>query len=211
MSNLMPTIACYEALYAAYDHFNTELFESRLPPCILVLARKRNARGYFWAGRWHDRSDEDQTPILDEIALNPDAMGRTTAEVLSTLVHEMVHLEQEHYGKPGKTGHNKEWAEWMDRVGLTPSNTGAPGGKRTGRQMTHYIEPDGPFAAAFAALEATGFVLPWASAPQAAGPKKIDKSKMPFCCPDCGQKAWAKESAALWCGACETPMEIESK
>ena len=29
-----------------------------------------------------------------------------------------------------------------------PSNTGQPGGKRTGQQMTHYILEDGPFAEA---------------------------------------------------------------
>ena len=50
------------------------------------------------------------------------------------LVHEMTHLEQEEYGKPGKKGHhNREWVGLMERVGLIPSDTGAPGGKQTGR------------------------------------------------------------------------------
>jgi hypothetical protein len=29
----------------------------------------------------------------------------------------------------------------MESIGLVPSNTGLPGGKRTGQQMTHYIMP----------------------------------------------------------------------
>lgn len=70
----------------------------------------------------------------DEIALNPELLEeRSVKETLSTLVHEMVHLEQEHFGEaPKRAYHNKQWAEWMDRVGLVPSTTAAPGGKRTG-------------------------------------------------------------------------------
>jgi hypothetical protein len=33
------------------------------------------------------------------------------ARSLSTLVHEMAHLQQNHFGKSSRTGyHNKEWA-----------------------------------------------------------------------------------------------------
>ena len=40
----------------------------------------------------------------------------------------MTHLEQAHFGKPSRNGyHNKEWADLMERVGLMPSDTGAPG------------------------------------------------------------------------------------
>ena len=70
----------------------------------------------------------------------------------------MVHLWQHHFGKPSRAGyHNKEWAEKMHAVGLHPSDTGQPGGKETGQQMTHYIAPGGPFQAAFADLDAEGF------------------------------------------------------
>jgi hypothetical protein len=64
----------------------------------------------------------------------------------------MVHLEQHHFGKASRNGyHNKQWAAWMERIGLMPSNTGEPGGKRTGQRMSHYILPDGAFARAFKA------------------------------------------------------------
>src|SRR5262245_14971271 len=37
------------------------------------------------------------------------------SQILSTLVHEMVHGEQHHYGKPSRGGyHNKQWADWME-------------------------------------------------------------------------------------------------
>lgn len=61
-------------------------------------------------------------------------------EVMQTLVHEMVHLWQYHFGKPGRRGyHNKEWANKMESIGLMPSSTGQPGGKRTGDKMADYI------------------------------------------------------------------------
>lgn len=44
-----------------------------------------------------------------------------------------------------------------------PSNTGAPGGKKTGDKMTHYIIEGGAFAKAFETIPAE-YLLPWSSA-----------------------------------------------
>ena len=51
----------------------------------------------------------------DEIALNPATFhDRTAEEILSTLVHEMVHLWQHHFGTPSRASyHNREWAAKM--------------------------------------------------------------------------------------------------
>ena len=60
---------------------------------------------------------------------------RTNEQTLSTLVHEMTHLQQQHFGKPSRSGyHNKEWGLLMRAVGLIPSSTGEPGGKETGQR-----------------------------------------------------------------------------
>jgi predicted SprT family Zn-dependent metalloprotease len=78
---------------------------------------------------------------VDEIAMNPVYFSiRTIKATLSTLVHEMVHQWQFHFGEPGRRGyHNKQWAARMERVGLMPSDTGEPGGRKVGQSMTHYI------------------------------------------------------------------------
>ncbi|WP_435330610.1 SprT-like domain-containing protein, partial [Klebsiella pneumoniae] len=77
--------------------------------------------------------------MVDEIAMNPVYFSiRTIKATLSTLVHEMVHQWQFHFGKAGRRGyHNKEWAALMERVGLMPSDTGQAGGKKVGQSMTH--------------------------------------------------------------------------
>lgn len=70
--------------------------------------------------------------MVDEIAMNPVYFSiRTIKATLSTLVHEMVHQWQFHFGKAGRRGyHNKEWAALMERVGLMPSDTGQAGERR---------------------------------------------------------------------------------
>jgi predicted SprT family Zn-dependent metalloprotease len=57
--------------------------------------------------------------VVDEIALNPRTfIDRTDREIVSTLVREMVHLWQFHFGKPGRRGyHNKQWATKMEEIG----------------------------------------------------------------------------------------------
>lgn len=152
----------YAALEEAYDFFNQCLFNGQLPPCLMTLNRHRHARGYFAAERFGHREQEQRT---DEIALNPDTFEqRTDLEILSTLVHEQCHLWQHHFGKTSRNGyHNKQWAEKMEAIGLMPSDTAAPGGKRTGQSVTHYLLPGGAFERAALELLAQQFKLSWQS------------------------------------------------
>jgi hypothetical protein len=41
----------------------------------------------------------------------------------------------------------------MEILGLVPSDTGQPGGARTGQKVTHYINPEGAFAKIFNSLD----------------------------------------------------------
>lgn len=205
---MQPTKETYDQLDRAYDHFNAALFEGRLPSCVLVLHRKKNARGYFWGDTWIGRASDG---VTDEIALNPEVFKeRSDAEILSTLVHEMCHLEQHHFGKPSRSGyHNAEWAKMMRRVGLIPTDTGALGGKETGQRVTHVIEAGGVFETACAALIDTGFALAWqARTGDAKTAKKKAASKTKYTCAGCGANAWAKPATALICGACMEPMRV---
>jgi hypothetical protein len=94
----------------------------------------------------------------------------------------------------------------MLAVGLIPSNTGEPGGKQTGRQMTHYVEPDGSFEIACADLKATGFDLPYFTKARETVAKKKDPSKVKHTCPACDFKAWAKQGANIICGDCNEQL-----
>lgn len=199
-----PTAETYDSLDRAFQFFNEELFAGRLPEVMFTLSRKRNAHGYFWAEQFEHRDDASK---IDEIALNPETCGRTVREVLSTLVHEMVHLRQQHEGTPGKGGnHNVEWGKMMDEIGLTPTSTGQEGGKRTGRKVTHMIVDGGPFDIACQKLLDTGLTLPWFTNPPMPKEKKPDLSKVKHECPCCNMKAWAKLGVRIECADCDETL-----
>lgn len=202
------TMQEYQTLDSAYRFFNKKLFGASLPECLIVMQRKgKRNLGYFHPDRFAHRFEKDKH--TDEIALNPDNfLGRNDQDILSTLVHEMAHLWQQHFDKPPRGGyHDKRWGRKMDEIGLMPTNTGKPGGKRTGQQMTHYIIPEGPFDLACKEFLASGKKLNWNSRPLPTAQSRPSKAK--FSCPDCGQNAWAKPTAQLICGFCEVGMQSE--
>lgn len=149
-----PTSTTYAELRVAYDTFNVELFAGALPPCLLTLQREKRTYGYFSANRFATRAGQ----TTDEIALNPEYFAVVpVVEVLQTVVHEMVHLWQSHFGKPGRGRyHNAEWADKMESIGLMPSSTGQPGGRRVGDCMADYVIPNGRFAAVVEDLLSNG-------------------------------------------------------
>lgn len=200
-----PTLIQYKALQTAYDYFNEKLFDAELPPCLITLQRKKGARGYHWSDAYQNVGDADQQ--LDEIALNPACFDRCDKDIISTLVHEMCHLWQHHYGEESRSGyHNKEWANKMIAIGLIPVSLDNPG-KMTGQKVTHTVDSDGRYDQAYNDLKTKG-IINWVSSNL---PTKVAKNrdKSVYVCPDCGAKVWGKANLSIICGDCEVPMEIK--
>jgi hypothetical protein len=199
----------YTELERAYDFFNKRLFGGTLSPVLITLQRNPKARGYFSPDRFSHRRDKKHA---HELALNPDVFeGRDDEDILSTLVHEMVHVwQQEHGTPPRRSYHDKQWAAKMKEVGLQPTTTGEPGGREVGQRVTHYIIPQGRFQIAARELLKTGYSLKWQSQVQTKESKAKAASKTKFTCPVCAQNAWAKPDARLICGTCyEEDDEIQ--
>jgi predicted SprT family Zn-dependent metalloprotease len=193
----------YKTLDDAYKFFNKKLFGGKLPDCLITIHHQGGRTlGFYSKDRFRVRG---QKQTLDEIAMNPDRfLDRRDAEILSTLVHEMAHLWQWHLGNPARHGyHDREWAAEMERIGLMPSNTGAPGGKRTGQQMTHFIIKGGAFAVACSHF-LDGAKIRFGAVPVPAGKRSVSKIK--YSCGECGLNAWAKPDVHLICGNCEETM-----
>ena len=131
---------------------------------------------------------------------------RSDREIASTLAHEMVHLWQEKFGKPGRRGyHNKQWATKMDELGLTPSHSGEPGGKRTGQSVTHIIVDGGPFDQSWADLESGNFTFDYQDR-ITNGPETVRKIKVRYACPVCSIHVWGKPELRIACQDCGEPM-----
>jgi len=214
-----PTEQAYGEMQYAYDFFNIELFNNELPDCLITMQRTNGAYGYFSPNRFTTKDGK----TTDEIAMNPIYFaGRTLEELLSTLVHEMVHLWQHRFGKPGRQRyHNREWAERMVLIGLQPSSTGKPGGKEVGDSMSHYIINDGPFSQAFQKLKKSDFAISWTDSAgvllalfggslsgngkNKTGIKKRNRAK--YTCSACKTNVWGKPNLHLLCGDCEKEFE----
>lgn len=233
---MKPTQQAYEELQQAYDFFNGVLFDNDLPACLITFQREKQTYGYFSANRF---INADGT-YTDEIAMNPAYFSIVPPEeIMQTLVHEMCHLWQHHHGKPGRGKyHNKEWADKMESLGLMPSDTGKPGGKRTGDKMADYAIEGGKFIEHYNQLMAQDFRITWmdrlpardrllaamedgsigeyASILEAMGidldgveVEKPNKSnRIKYCCPQCEINAWGKPDLNIICGECNSPFTV---
>ena len=200
-----PTEIAYGELQTAFDHFNAELFDSALPPCLITLQRRRSSYGYFAPARFRHA---DGTGRIDEIALNPQKWRHLPVEEnLATLGHEMAHLWQHYFGTPSRRGyHNKEWAEKMTSIGLIPSHDGKPGGRQTGQHMMDYIAKGGRFDRACTSFLTLGYNLSFHDlTDEPEGGQRQNKTK--FTCPDCGCNAWGKPDLNIRCEDCRKKME----
>lgn len=214
----LPTAEAYGYWQAAFTFFNERLFQGALPNCLITLTRRPRAFGYFCAGAFQDSDGS----IAHEISMNPSYFSaRADIGSLSTLVHEMCHQWRHDFGKLNRKGgrgaggyHDVVWSQKMEAVGLMPSDTGAPGGRRIGFQMTHYIIERGPFERACREMLADGHSINWRDALFRCAPATVvtagaeppatnsRNTRTRFVCPDCDLKAWAKASARLSCVDC---------
>ena len=201
-----PSAQTYVLLLTAFDHFNRSLFAGRLPDCLITLQRKANTHGYFSPRKFAAISGDAQA---DEIALNPAHFRVCTPkDVCSTLVHEMVHLWQEHFGKPSRSGyHNAQWAAVMRRIGLEPVSAD---GKGTGYSVSHVIVEGGPFDLSYQVFESTGEALQWGDAfARSDEPRKPKRET--FVCPSCDQKVLGVSKTRVRCEWCGLPMVARHK
>ena len=200
---LTPTALTAADHDAAYDFFNARLFGASLPRCLINVSTKRRAVGYFRPAYVTDSVLVGQPGHLDEIGMNPEYYA-DLREYLSTLVHEMVHLEQAHVGRPGKGGyHNRAWALRMLDLGLPPFNVNHPE-KMIGVRISNIVLDGGLFDLACQELMESGFKISWVHLPevqpQQGGPPGEDEeqgtqvrrkqqkvSKTPYECQGCGR------------------------
>jgi hypothetical protein len=203
----------WESWHGLFNFFNDELFESELDKNRVILNCSRTAGrstlGFYMGflsdnrGAWIEKDGKDQKA---EISMNPAKMvGFSFEEIMATFVHELCHFWQDLYGSPGKNGyHNKQWAEKMIAVGLTPVNNKSPS-KITGLSMYHSIIQDGAFSQAFKKMPES-LKLPFIGLSQHRPTSQTGYKK--WKCPSCKQICRAKESACIACGSCSSEEEI---
>jgi hypothetical protein len=181
----------YAAVQQAYDVFNHELFEGKLPAVeFVLLSQPRWAYdidftfGYFRSQRFTGRKG-----LFGTIALNRSPIV-TEEGILSTLAHEMVHVWQFAFDRPRPGAHNRDWGEKMRSIGLDPVENESlsprdskciPGTGEHKRLKT----PDGRDGSFALACRKLGFKLKWEA------------------CTRCRRNSYLSGSGVLLCAACE--------
>jgi hypothetical protein len=113
--------ALHAEVARAFDFFNMLHWSGALPVPIFAFFRQPpNGRrlGHFRPRSWRSPDGE----LRDELIVYADlALARGMYEVLVTLLHEAVHVWQQHFGKPSGAHHNEQWHREAARVGLVTS------------------------------------------------------------------------------------------
>ena len=89
-----------------------------------------------------------------------ERFGRLAAWSAGLLILSGAALALLHFGNPGRGRyHNHEWADKMEALGLMPTDSGEPGGRRVGQCVTHYIMEGGRFTLACQMSLASSYFL----------------------------------------------------
>lgn len=225
-----PTLQVSAEWQYYYSYFNERLYDNTLPDCVITFIKQPGAYGYFCADAFRDRKGN----FAHEIAMNPVYFAKGDTESFATLVHEQCHMWRLLFGPCNRKGgfgvpgyHDKPWADKMESIGLMPSDTGKPGGKRTGFQMLDYPIEGGPFDLACRELSIAGHTVNWRDGREldwivedpfsdsdddcspngaATSNPRRGRRRGRFICPKCKLKASSRRDAKLLCGDCNQPL-----
>jgi SprT-like family protein len=176
-------------LYRWAGIFNTEFFLGELPlPLISFEESRREVLGYFLPRR-------NEQGHKFNVNLNQKYLGQPEAEVLETLLHELVHLFQHVKGEAGKGNyHNKGFVEKAASVGLQVAV----------RRGCHIGSPTEPF---ISLLKRYGVSFePREITVESPKPKQRRPRLRRWSC-DC-KSVWCGGDLAATCGKCQQAFEL---
>lgn len=216
-----PAIEEADALTSAFEYLNEVLFGDSLPMVKLSLTRNpRVKKGHFAENAWVDEDGKE----WHEIAINAQwyAEVQDWTLAMTTLVHEMGHLEQSHKGTAGRESyHNKEYVDRMRSLGVDSLDvhTGEPA--TSGDRVTSALIPGGKLEQALLDMP-DEYIFPYlpklfpedppqqqpGPSPSAAvkEPKKKRGVKTKYTCAKCGLNMWGKPEARVACLDCNREM-----
>jgi len=123
-----------KTLYQAFDSFNKEFADGRLPEVIITIQNKgrSSALGWFGHGFWQDKLT---TNTVGEINLSAEHISRGRHGCLETLLHEMAHLWNaavvDVKDCSGSQYHNKNFKIAAEMFGLKVTRTATRGWAHT--------------------------------------------------------------------------------
>lgn len=201
-----------EELYRIFSILNEDKFDGELTePVITIQKTKGRTLGHFTVDRtWKDKNDEaNEETSYYEINIDPRWFNtRTPADVVETLLHEMVHYYNKMNDIKDCSGnvHNKKFKSSAEKVGLVVEKGKGVGYGYTSMSeaLSAYVnEVVKPNEAAFEYFRSVPVKL---SGGYGGGRKK---SIFKYTCPDCGAEVKGKRDMTIKCGICDVVMKME--
>lgn len=143
MEQVNTTRRFYDQLSMMSNRFNQDLFDGALPAPLFTLRRGGQSLAHCLYANWQGNAGD----AIAEISLNPGLFAQHSwLTLMRSIAEQLCHLWQHCHGTPSRPGyHNKEWSNKLETIGLMPSSTGEPGGRRTGQIMASYPIEGGRF------------------------------------------------------------------
>lgn len=192
-------------LHKAFSYLNRDLFEGKLPePAILIQSRgnKKLCLGWCTVGKvWVNNTTQEERY---EINLVAEAVNRGLFPVMTTFLHEMVHLyhlENNIKGvSRGNTYHNKKFKEDCERIGMIVEHDEKVGWSYC--SLTPFLmEKINSYG-----LNEEAFVLGRKDLSEDEKNKKKTSSRK-YICPECGTTVRASKDVLILCGVCSNIEE----
>lgn len=189
-------------LHKAFSYLNRDLFEGKLPePAILIQSRgnKKLCLGWCTVGKvWINSTTQEERY---EINLVAEAVNRGLFPVMTTLIHEMVHLyhlENDIKGVTrGNTYHNKRFKEDCERIGMIVEHDDKIGWSHC--TLTPFLmEKINSYG-----INEEAFTFGRKNLDEGEKKKKKKKSSSrKYICPECGTSVRASKDVLILCGLC---------
>lgn len=192
-------------LYKAFSLFNAEFYDNFLPePSITIQGKgnRKNTMGYCTIKKvWLDTINSKNKY---EIAIIGEFLNRGMYPVLSTLLHEMVHLHSlvndiKDVSRNG-TYHNKKFKRIAEDHGLIIEKAERIGWSVTTltEETTYFIEKSNLNEEAFSLIRLDPSQL---DDDESSNKKRISRSrKRKYICPMCGDSVIANKEIYIICG-----------
>jgi len=198
-------IKTIKELEKIFDELNKHFFNNKLEkPVILVQSKKKNILGTFSCNKvWENKKNKKDQKY--EITLSAENLNRNTKGIISTLLHEMIHLycETNNIKDTSNNGvyHNKRFKHESEARGLIITYD-----KTIGWSITK-LKPETEKLIIKFKINDKAFDY-YRKCFQGI---KINKTKYhKYGCPECNLKLSCYKLVNLICGDCKKPLELRN-
>ena len=202
-----------------YRELNKDKFNGELEECVITVQSTKGAYGHVTCGRVWSVQKKDGEINRYELNIAAGTLARPIESVVSTMLHEMVHIYNLMHDiqdcSRGNTYHNKRFKEKAESVGLKIDYDKRIGWSITSptEELIEYIIEKGWSDILINRNEGFSFFGGFTGGRSVGGsdddtPTKKPSSTRKYQCPCCGLSVRATRTVRIICADCAELLEV---